>query len=65
MVRAFGFCSSSIRCVEAVLLVAGDKEGEWKSWYDENIPLAEDRYAKWLAGDYANDSADGKGERDA
>jgi hypothetical protein len=35
---------------QAVLLVAGDKAGRWKQWYDENIPVAEERYAKWLEG---------------
>ena len=28
----------------AVLLVAGDKQGRWKRWYDDNIPLADDRF---------------------
>lgn len=28
----------------AVLLVAGDKSGEWSNWYAEAIPLAERRY---------------------
>jgi hypothetical protein len=46
-------------------LVADDKEGEWKAWYDDNIPLAEDRYANWLAGDYSNESDEGNGERHA
>lgn len=36
----------------AILLVAGDKAGQWKRWYAENIPLAEDRYERWLAGAY-------------
>lgn len=35
---------------QAVLLVAGDKAGNWTNWYDENIPIAEQRYANWLAG---------------
>lgn len=37
---------------QAILLTAGDKAGQWKSWYQEHIPLAEDRYRKWLAGEY-------------
>lgn len=37
---------------QAVLLVAGDKAGQWKQWYADNIPLAEQRYKGWLAGDY-------------
>ncbi len=27
----------------------GDKAGNWKSWYDKNIPIAERRYENWLA----------------
>jgi hypothetical protein len=40
---------------QAVLLVAGDKAGNWARWYRENIPLAEQRYAAWLAGEYAEE----------
>ena len=36
----------------AVLLVAGDKAGNWKGWYETNIPVADQRYQRWLAGDY-------------
>lgn len=32
----------------AVLLVAGDKAGQWTAWYRESIPLAEARYALYL-----------------
>nr|WP_322769942.1 type II toxin-antitoxin system RelE/ParE family toxin [Frankia sp. Cr1] len=32
----------------AVLLVAGDKAGEWSAWYRRAIPLAEARYAVYL-----------------
>ena len=32
----------------AVLLVAGDKAGEWKQWYAANIPIADDRFDEWL-----------------
>ena len=39
----------------AVLHVAGDKAGAWKRWYTENIPLAEVRYEKWLAGDFVEE----------
>jgi len=34
---------------QAILLVAGDKAGRWSRWYEEAIPLAERRYADWLA----------------
>lgn len=28
----------------AILLVAGDKAGSWRRWYDVNVPIAEQRY---------------------
>ncbi|MER6157475.1 type II toxin-antitoxin system RelE/ParE family toxin [Streptomyces sp. NPDC001868] len=33
----------------AVLLVAGDKTGNWRGWYDTNIPIAEKRYQDHIA----------------
>jgi hypothetical protein len=33
---------------QAVLLVAGDKAGDWKDWYTTNIPIAEQRYSDWV-----------------
>lgn len=27
---------------QAIMLVAGDKAGNWKRWYTKNIPLADD-----------------------
>jgi hypothetical protein len=35
---------------QAILLLGGDKAGNWKSWYEKNIPVAEGRYENWLAG---------------
>ncbi|WP_235530095.1 type II toxin-antitoxin system RelE/ParE family toxin [Nocardioides sp. Root151] len=32
----------------AILLVAGDKAGQWVQWYDTNIPIADDRFDEWL-----------------
>lgn len=32
----------------AVLLVAGDKAGNWEDWYEEAIPLADARYEAYL-----------------
>ncbi|MFD4429166.1 type II toxin-antitoxin system RelE/ParE family toxin [Nocardia sp. NPDC058497] len=32
---------------EAIVLVAGDKTGQWKRWYREAIPLAEERYIQY------------------
>jgi len=31
-----------------VLLVAGDKAGQWQAWYKKAIPLAEERYEIYL-----------------
>ena len=33
---------------QAVLLVAGNKAGNWTRWYQEKIPVAESRYEEWL-----------------
>lgn len=33
----------------AVLLIAGDKAGNWSRWYRDAIKLAEDRYDRYLA----------------
>lgn len=40
---------------QAVLLVAGDKAGDWSRWHRDNIPIAERRYASWLVGDDAEE----------
>jgi len=32
---------------EAVILVGGDKAGQWNRWYRENIPVAEERYEQY------------------
>jgi hypothetical protein len=32
----------------AILLIAGDKSGQWKRWYREAIPEAEQLYATYL-----------------
>ncbi|GAB1821745.1 type II toxin-antitoxin system RelE/ParE family toxin [Herbidospora sp. RD11066] len=32
---------------EAIVLVAGDKSGEWNRWYRTAIPLAEQRYLRY------------------
>ena len=33
---------------KAILLVAGDKVGNWQKWYRTNIPLADERYRQHL-----------------
>lgn len=32
----------------SILLVAGDKQGKWNTWYRAAIPLAEQRYQQYL-----------------
>lgn len=34
---------------EAITLVAGDKAGNWKKWYRENVPIADARFTEHLA----------------
>ncbi len=34
---------------QAVLLVAGNKAGDWSRWYRIAIPTAEAAYEEWLA----------------
>ena len=33
---------------EAIFLVAGDKSGQWKNWYQAAIPVADERYEEHL-----------------
>ncbi|MFE1934996.1 type II toxin-antitoxin system RelE/ParE family toxin [Streptomyces sp. NPDC059474] len=33
---------------ECILLVAGDKAGNWRRWHDTAVPLAEERYRQYL-----------------
>ncbi|WP_245876594.1 type II toxin-antitoxin system RelE/ParE family toxin [Streptomyces uncialis] len=33
---------------QALLRVAGDKNGSWNAWYDTNIPIADKRFDKHL-----------------
>ena len=33
---------------QAVLLVAGDKAGNWQGWYRKAISTAERRYQRWI-----------------
>lgn len=33
---------------EAIVLVAGDKAGNWDGWYRQAIPLADQRFAEHL-----------------
>jgi hypothetical protein len=47
----FAFASDQ----RAVMLVGGDKQGRWKRWYGDNIPLADERLARY-------ERSHGKGE---
>lgn len=33
----------------AILLLGGDKTGEWNRWYEENVPVADKLYAERLS----------------
>ncbi|MFC4067225.1 type II toxin-antitoxin system RelE/ParE family toxin [Actinoplanes subglobosus] len=33
---------------EAIFLVAGDKSGQWREWYEQAVPLADARFAEHL-----------------
>jgi hypothetical protein len=37
------------RARRAIVLVAGDKAGNWKNWYAQNIPIADDRFDDHVA----------------
>ncbi len=43
---------------QAILLVAGDKSGDWRGWYERNVPLADRRFDEHLA---ESDTRKGKG----
>jgi hypothetical protein len=32
----------------AILLVGGDKSGEWNGWYERNVPMADKEYDNYL-----------------
>jgi hypothetical protein len=34
---------------QVILLIGGDKSGEWQAWYDSAIPQADDLYDEYLA----------------
>jgi hypothetical protein len=33
---------------QAVLLIGGDKGGQWQAWYEKAIPLADDLFGDYL-----------------
>jgi hypothetical protein len=32
----------------AIVLIGGDKSGDWRGWYERNVPLADDLYDDYL-----------------
>ena len=34
---------------QVILLLGGDKSGEWNSWYEWAVPVADDLYDAYLA----------------
>jgi hypothetical protein len=32
----------------AIVLLGGDKRGDWRGWYERNIPIADDLYDDYL-----------------
>jgi hypothetical protein len=42
-------CSSRSTRRPALLLLGGDKAGNWQRWYRENIPIAERLYLEYTA----------------
>jgi hypothetical protein len=32
----------------AILLIGGDKSGEWKAWYERMVPIADDLFDEHL-----------------
>jgi hypothetical protein len=32
----------------AIILLGGDKRGDWQDWYQRNVPLADELYAEYL-----------------
>ena len=34
---------------QVILLLGGDKRGEWNSWYEWAVPVADDLYDAYLA----------------
>jgi hypothetical protein len=45
----------------AVLLIAGDKAGNWTDWYNQAIPIAEQRYRRYVEEELGSPS--GRRER--
>lgn len=52
---------------KAILLVGGDKSGDWRGWYRRNVPVADERFEQHqaaLTGSTARKRSErGKGKR--
>lgn len=44
------------RVRRAILLIGGDKSGDWSGWYDVNIPIADNRFDEHQAKSKHHDS---------
>lgn len=42
---------------QAIVLLGGDKTGDWTGWYDRNVPIADDLFDDYLA--YLRESPEG------
>lgn len=51
------------RLRSAILLVGGDKSGDWHGWYRRNVPIADDRFDQHQAGLTPPRRAGRKGKR--
>ena len=48
---------------EAILLVGGDKSGDWRGWYRRNVPIADERFEQHQAALAQPQRARRKGKR--
>ncbi|MFD1541492.1 hypothetical protein [Nonomuraea guangzhouensis] len=49
MVERLVVCDRPYRRRSAILLIGGDKSGDWSGWYYRAISCAEELYAEYLA----------------
>jgi hypothetical protein len=46
----------------AIVLLGGDKTGDWAGWYERNIPIADDLYDAYLVEIERKGWSDGRAE---
>jgi hypothetical protein len=42
---------------KAILLLGGDKSGDWRGWYDDNVPIADRLFVRYEAASRKKDEA--------